>query len=139
MSITKLGMVEWCSICVCTVAIVVVKYYICFFIGFLNRKKNIAKAKEKGHVIEAVLVSESRTGIDTSKSDVVATYQYEWEGKIYEKSTASCTYGAPLHMTLYFDKDPALASWEKTYMGKDFDVIKNVIIAFIIMLVIYLI
>ena len=137
MGITRLGMVEWCSICVCTVAIVVVKYYICFLVGFIHRKENIRKAKERGHVIQADLVSESRTGIDNTKNDVVATYQYKWDGKTYIKHSASCTYGAPAHETLYFDKDPALASWEKTYMGRDFNLRKNFLVVFIIMVLIY--
>ena len=75
MGLTKLGLVEWCSICVFTVVICIIKYFIYFIIGAIHRKKNIQKAKEKGHVIQAVLVSESRTGIDNTKNDVIATYQ----------------------------------------------------------------
>ena len=88
-------------------------------------------------MIQAVLVSESRTGIDNTKNDVIATYQYEWEGQTYKKCSASSTYGAPGRATLYFDKDPALAAWEDTYIGRDFNLRKNFLVVFIIMVLLY--
>ena len=102
------------------------------FKGAIFKKKNIKIAKDKGHVIQGHLVSESRTGIDNTKSDVVATYQYSWEGKKYQMNTASSTYGAPGTLTLYFNEDPSCAASYQAYTGKDDNVIKIFLKIFLI-------